>query len=301
MILWVVLALVVVFAIGAFIINMLSVEVDDINAQKQRLEKSKEQLVFQQIKLQNTIEEKSKILLSKDRALVEKNEAIDSMNEHLAEIEKLIDVEPDLDAAFYDRIKVAKVKTIKKIKKGMLSANELALLNRSIPNGKPIRYKRVSATFGYRTHPITHKRQFHTGIDLAARTGTKIYATADGVVEYAKNRGGYGKLIMIDHSFGFKTIYGHLSRYAVKSGDYVMKGDLIGYVGSTGRSTGPHLHYEVRYLQKWLNPKKYIHWSSKNYTATMNSEKLVNWRELLSQIRNKMRIYSAQTKRIAKR
>lgn len=106
--------------------------------------------------------------------------------------------------------------------------------------------RQISSYFGYRTDPIYKVSKFHSGIDLAAPIGTEIFATGDGIVEKVEsNYWGYGNLITINHGYGYKTQYAHLSRFAVQRGQKVKRGQLIGYVGSTGKSTGPHLHYEV--------------------------------------------------------
>jgi murein DD-endopeptidase MepM/ murein hydrolase activator NlpD len=116
----------------------------------------------------------------------------------------------------------------------------------------------ITDTFGMRNHPITGGRSFHSGLDIATQLGNKIYATADGYVLITENSGVLGNLICIDHGFGLSTRYGHLASFAVKEGDRVKRGQVIGYVGSTGRSTAPHLHYEVIYLSKPQNPMNYI-------------------------------------------
>jgi murein DD-endopeptidase MepM/ murein hydrolase activator NlpD len=112
--------------------------------------------------------------------------------------------------------------------------------------------------FGWRTHPITGRRSFHYGQDIATQLGNKIIATANGFVLAAERRGALGNLIIIDHNFGFTTWYGHLASFNVKEGDRVKRGQIIGYVGSTGRSNAPHLHYEVRVAGKPQNPMKFI-------------------------------------------
>ncbi|WP_353893279.1 peptidoglycan DD-metalloendopeptidase family protein [Proteinivorax hydrogeniformans] len=116
---------------------------------------------------------------------------------------------------------------------------------------------RVSSPFGYRNHPFTGARQLHTGIDIANATGTPILATANGTVVTASYSGGYGNLIIIDHGYGYTTHYAHLSEIKVRKWQEVEKGEVIGNMGSTGRSTGPHLHYEVRVGGKPVNPKEY--------------------------------------------
>jgi murein DD-endopeptidase MepM/ murein hydrolase activator NlpD len=111
-----------------------------------------------------------------------------------------------------------------------------------------------SAAFGYRADPFSGDPEFHPGVDLSAPTGTKVVSTADGLVIFADRQAGYGKLVVIQHRFGLSTRYGHLQQAAVKVGQRVKKGDVIGYVGSTGRATGPHLHYEVRLNGQPMNP-----------------------------------------------
>ena len=124
----------------------------------------------------------------------------------------------------------------------------------SVPNGTPTEYVRISSPFGSRIHPITHKRHGHKGIDLAAPRNTPIYATADGVVTFSGRNGGYGNFVKLNHQNGYKTAYAHMNSIAVRKGKTVQKGDLIGYVGSTGSSTGNHLHYEVYYQDKLIDP-----------------------------------------------
>ena len=116
----------------------------------------------------------------------------------------------------------------------------------------------VSRGFGKKYDPFTGYRQMHRGVDIANRAGTPVVATADGVVRSARRRGELGKAVVLDHGYGFVTRYGHLSKYNVKAGQRVKRGDIIGYMGSTGRSTGPHVHYEVWRNNRALNPFKYI-------------------------------------------
>jgi murein DD-endopeptidase MepM/ murein hydrolase activator NlpD len=142
-------------------------------------------------------------------------------------------------------------------------ANNKSVLLASIPAIQPISNKnlrRMASGFGYRTHPIYKTTHFHTGMDFSAPVGTPVFATGDGVVERADNLAqGYGNHIVINHSFGYKTLYGHLSRFAVRAGKKVKRGDLIGYIGSTGMSTAPHLHYEVIRNNQKVNPVNYYY------------------------------------------
>jgi len=106
--------------------------------------------------------------------------------------------------------------------------------------------KRIASGFGYRIDPVYKTVKLHPGLDFAAPAGTPIYATANGIIEVAGNRGdGYGNCVIINHSYGYKTLYGHMFRVKARAGQKVTRGEIIGYVGSTGKSTGPHCHYEV--------------------------------------------------------
>lgn len=116
----------------------------------------------------------------------------------------------------------------------------------------------VSRGFGMKYDPFTGYKQMHRGIDIANHTGTPVIATADGVVQQTTVSPGMGKFVLINHSYGFQTRYAHLSKIQVKQGQRVKRGDLIGLMGSTGYSTGPHLHYEVIRNGKFLNPAKFI-------------------------------------------
>ncbi len=119
--------------------------------------------------------------------------------------------------------------------------------------------KRLASGYGYRTHPIYKSIKFHKGLDFTAHRGTEVYATGDGVVVRAdKRRSGYGRQIVIDHGYGYKTRYAHLDKFVVKTGQKVKRGELIGYVGNTGLSTAPHLHYEVLKNNRAVNPVNFF-------------------------------------------
>lgn len=128
-----------------------------------------------------------------------------------------------------------------------------------IPSIIPIDVKdyTMSSGYGYRRDPVYGSTKFHAGLDFAAKSGTPVYATGDGTVEAADRRSGYGNCIDISHGYNYVTRYAHLSEILVKAGDAVKRGDLIGRVGSTGKSTGPHLHYEVRFKDEPQNPVNY--------------------------------------------
>lgn len=142
-------------------------------------------------------------------------------------------------------------------------AKEKDKLLAAIPAIQPVKnenLKRMVSGFGYRTDPFTKVRKMHEGMDFTSKTGTPIYATGDGIVVRADNSAsGYGNHIVIRHGYGYETLYGHLSRYKCRAGQRIKRGDVIGFVGSTGRSEGPHLHYEVHKNGKPVNPLNFYY------------------------------------------
>jgi murein DD-endopeptidase MepM/ murein hydrolase activator NlpD len=162
-----------------------------------------------------------------------------------------------------------------------LAENKAELIE-AIPSIQPIKNQdltRMASGYGYRTDPFTKKRRFHYGMDFSARKGTPIYATGNGVVKRADNRSsGYGKHIRIDHGFGYISLYAHLNKYNVRRGQRVKRGDIIGYVGNTGRSVGPHLHYEIFKDKKKINPLNFYYGnlSQKEFDALLTQSRLEN-------------------------
>ena len=131
----------------------------------------------------------------------------------------------------------------------------------SIPAIQPVSNKdltRIASGYGYRIHPIFKTHKFHAGIDFTAPKGTPIYATGNGVVSVAENGSGYGNHVVIKHGFGYASLYAHMSRIKARVGQKVTRGELIGYVGSTGTSTAPHVHYEVMKGENKVNPINYF-------------------------------------------
>ena len=143
-----------------------------------------------------------------------------------------------------------------------LAENKAELIE-AIPTIQPVKNEdltRVASGFGYRIDPFTKIRKKHYGMDFTAKKGTPVYATGNGVVKRADNSSpGYGNHIRIDHGFGYVSLYAHLSKYNVKRGQKVKRGDIIGYVGNTGRSIGPHLHYEIFKDNQKINPLNFYY------------------------------------------
>ncbi len=144
-------------------------------------------------------------------------------------------------------------------------AEEKEKLLEAIPAIQPVRnedLKKMASGYGYRTDPFTKAKKFHKGMDFTAPRGTPVYASGDGVIKRADGRSsGYGKHIRIDHGYGYKSLYAHLYKYNVKRNQKVKRGDLIGFVGSTGRSEAPHLHYEIWKDGKRINPINFYYGS----------------------------------------
>ena len=141
-----------------------------------------------------------------------------------------------------------------------LAKNKTAFLA-AIPAIQPISNKdltRMASGYGYRIHPIFKTHKFHSGIDFTAPRGTPIYATGNGTIKTAENTNGYGNHVVIYHGFGYSSLYAHMSKMAAKPGRQVKRGELIGYVGSTGTSTAPHVHYEVIKGNRKINPINYF-------------------------------------------
>ncbi|WP_338408764.1 M23 family metallopeptidase [uncultured Flavobacterium sp.] len=133
----------------------------------------------------------------------------------------------------------------------------------AIPAIQPVRnenLKRMASGFGYRTDPFTKARKMHEGMDFTSKTGTPVFATGDGVVVQADSKSsGYGNHVVIRHGYGYETLYAHLSKYKCRPGQRIKRGDIIGYVGSTGRSEAPHLHYEVHKNKRAVNPLNFYY------------------------------------------
>ncbi len=172
-----------------------------------------------------------------------------SANDTIRDIIKLNTLVKNLNTAFTNNSELTKF-----LEK---SNTELEEFVDALPTFIPVNGK-ITSPFGMRNHPITHIRTVHKGVDIDADTGDPILAAGSGKVIYAGYNNGYGNHVIVDHGNGFKTIYGHSSKLLVKTGQSVKKGQRIALVGSTGRSTGPHLHFEIRIAETAVDPIKYV-------------------------------------------
>ncbi|QOG12110.1 M23 family metallopeptidase [Arcobacter sp. FWKO B] len=210
-----------------------------------------------------------------------KNQDLELLDSKLQEIESQMNILLDPSQSPIERAKVARI-----------TAANRAYTLRVIPSGSPLDEVYVTSPFGNRIHPTLKVRQFHRGIDLRASVGTPVYSTADGVVRQIHNTtsGAFGRVITISHSYGFETVYAHLSKINVKIGEVVRKGDIIALSGNSGRSSGPHLHYEVRYATQHLNPYDFIKWDVANYEGIFEKQRSVSWESLINliELQNKL-------------
>lgn len=179
-----------------------------------------------------------------------------------------------------------------------LSISQQKVLHDSIPNGYPAQNLGTTSSFGKRLHPTTHEASYHNGVDLKASEGTQVVATADGVIKQADYNKLNGNRISITHNYGFETRYAHLSKMQVKAGDVVQKGDIIGLSGNTGRSDGPHLHYEVRFLDKAYNPGDFLAWEFGDQ-AIFTKVRGIQWQSLIGLINKQVSRPTLQLSQLA--
>jgi murein DD-endopeptidase MepM/ murein hydrolase activator NlpD len=170
----------------------------------------------------------------------------------------------------------------------MQTAQHKLTLLAHIPSAWPMtKPTLVTSWYGPRAHPILDVKRMHKGIDLQCAKGTPILATANGVVTSSRKNVGFGNLVSLTHSYGFSSRYGHFQKRLVKQGEFVYKGQVIGLCGSTGLSSGPHLHYEIRFLAKHINPRPFLNWNLSNYDGLFKQVPEVQWQSLIKPTQNK--------------
>ena len=157
------------------------------------------------------------------------------------------------------------------------------LLMEIIPSSYPFKEPHtITSKFGMREHPIDNQEKEHKGIDMRANIGDEVISPAIGTVIFAGQQSGYGNVVIIEHMFGFQTLYGHLNEINVSVGEKVGKGKVIAKAGNTGRSTGPHLHYEVKYEGVQINPENFVKWNEKNFDIIFKNERSIKWEYFLT-------------------
>lgn len=269
---------------GSYLISFLIDEVSSLETKKEKI--VKEQILLKQHndKLLSQIKEKTEEF---DSVIEEKTQEFETIKEKITNMEALVGITPSLESEVDVRLKNIK-----------FTAAQQKIIFDNIPNGEVVPYKGYSGSFGWRIHPILKRKEFHRGLDLRANLMTPVRAPADGVVEYAgyHKSSGFGNLVIIEHNYGFKTSYGHLSKkFPVKAGTFVKKGDIIAYTGNSGMSTGPHLHYEVRFITRPLDPKNFIYWDNSNFEEIFKKEKRVSWQSLIKLMETHLRLPKQQS------
>lgn len=270
---YIVLIIVLLLVSGGFYIKFLSAKVKDIN-HREVIYKKRNSALINHNKILN------KKINSLTMEIAKKRDELSALNDKVSDLEKSIGLIRDIN----DSIQIDTLK---------ISSLQKKVFLESIPNGFPVPDNFITSKFGWRINPITKRKEFHSGLDLKAKSGEIIRATADGLVEFAGyNKHGYGNLIIIDHNFGFKTLYGHLKKVLVKNAQFVKKGDVIGLVGSTGLSTGHHLHYGIMYLQRFLNPYYFVKWDKNNFDYVFKKARRVKWQSLIKAIQTQILLSS---------
>lgn len=261
--LYTLLTLFLIFILSFIFINLSLIQMD-----KDRLD-----IELELVESKRINEELNNILSQTQLELHEKNEEISEATSYFNQVENIIGIPTENELPLKQRVDIAR-----------LDAEQRTTLLQLIPSGSPVDDKIINSYFGYRHHPVLKRKALHMGVDLKATVGTPVYATADGIIEAASFDRFNGNLVVIQHIYGFKSYYAHLNKTVVKSGSFVKKGDLIAYSGNTGISSGPHLHYEVRFLSKSLDPLTFVNWDMKNYTEIFEKETEISWDSLITAI-----------------
>lgn len=258
------IAFIALFAVATIL--YLNFAVDRIDKKRLNMQDAYENIRLKNSNLNESMKETQVALFLKKKEL-------NDVSNSLSEIETLIGLNPEHEATLQERVDKTK-----------LNSEHMATLLQFIPSGSPIKNRGFTSKFGYRIHPTLKTKELHRGIDMRAPMDTPVYASADGIVEYGgfHKKSGFGKLVIIEHNYGFKSYYGHLNKVVVKYGKFVKKGTLIAYTGNSGMSSGPHLHYELRFLHRALNPFYFVKWNVKNYKDIFEKEKKIPWQSLIT-------------------
>lgn len=267
-------ALLATLLIGAGIIYWLNYKVGDLGNEIAQLQDRRERVQADYAKL---LDEQKNLIATIDA----KNDELTQVADELGHIEVMIGLEPTPEVDMRARLDAASQTALEKV-----------TMLQSVPSGYPVENRGITSNYGWRTHPVQGERRFHSGIDLRAPMRTPVYATADGMVEWAAyhQQSGLGNLVILRHNLGFNTYYGHLDSVEVSGGTFVRQGDLIGYSGNTGLSSAPHLHYEVRHLHRRLEPRTFIEWNLDNYETLFEKETQVKWESLAKAVTHRLNL-----------
>ncbi|MCG3721024.1 M23 family metallopeptidase [Vibrio cincinnatiensis] len=250
----------------AGVIYYLSNEVDFAKLKQQELENQSSSLIDELSSLKDL-----KDNLEND--LQDREEKMQIVSDRLGDLEKVLGV-GESGAELESRLDTAAI----------TSSVRMVMLSQ-IPSGSPVHDARISSGYGKRTHPVTGEVKYHRGQDFAVNIGTPIYAPADGVVEVTRaSNQGSGNFLRLQHSYGFSSSYSHMQKFSVKSGDFVQKGDLIGYSGNSGLSSGPHLHYEIRFVGRPLDPRPFVDWGVNDFDSLFSQVRGIRWESLVNKV-----------------
>lgn len=251
-----------VILVGSFVILFLMKEVSALEAKKESAINERNILLAQNESLQEEISEKSK--------------EYEAIRDKISNVEELIGLRANDEDALDTRLEEIDVTVLQQ-----------KTFFDNIPSGDVMAYSEFSSRFGWRENPILKRKEFHAGTDLRAPIGTPVLAPADGVVKFIQynQNSGYGNVVSLSHNYGFESYYAHLmNKPIVKEGQFVKKGDIIAYSGNSGMSTGPHLHYEIKFIGRLLDPETFLRWKGSNFTEIFQKEKRVTWESLIKLI-----------------
>ena len=251
------LVLFIIVISGFFLMTYLMKQVQDISATKTQITKNYKDIFYQNQNLKAKINSKSKELID--------------ITKRVDDLEDIVNLSKNTDDPI--QYKTSNLQATQEQKK---------LLLQIVPNGAPISVSAKTTSVKFRPHPSKGIYGVDSGIDYLVPLKTPIYATADGIVDLSRNgRRGYGKFIKLTHAYGFSSMYAHLSEVLVKRGDFVKKGQMIGYSGNTGNSNGARLYYEVRFLGGYQNALDYTQWGVENFDSIFEKQTHVHWDRLL--------------------
>lgn len=260
----------VLMSVGFVLMSFLMKQVQEISQVKMDLMEKYRSIYMQNQALKNQIKEKSLELIDVSKKVSDLEEIIDFSKNR----EKLLQNEPIT---------------------AELNRQDQLFLLQILPNGNPIKQDAKIVSSAERIHPLKGKYGVHSGIDYLVASGTPVYATADGIVELSRERTtlkGYGRFVKMTHVYGFTSMYGHLSQVLVKKGEFVKKGQVIGYSGRSGESLGERLYYEIRFLGSYQDPFAFVQWGKENFESIFEKKSNIDWNRLFWAIQDLKQLQS---------
>lgn len=254
---YVLLGLFVLIVTSFFLMTYLMKQIQEISATKEQITQKYRTTFYQNKNLKEQIDARSLELIN--------------ISKRVDDLEDIVSLSKNVDEAFDEKdFELQLTPTQKKI------------LLQIVPNGNPIKGNAKIVSVKMRPHPTKGVYNIDSGIDYITPSRTPVYATADGIVDLSRlGTRGYGKFIKLTHAYGFSSMYAHLSETTVKKGDFVQKGQLIGYSGNTGNSNGARLYYEIRFVGGYQNALNYAQWGEENFESIFNQQTHVRWKRLL--------------------